>query len=251
MENDNNTDEIQIDIPRMVRAVLDKWFLLLLIACIASCFGYVFTRSEQSSSYYSSGKIYVIDREEKEIKVSIEELNVGSKLVEDYKSLITSRLVLENVINRLGLDMTYQKLKSCITVNNPVDTRIIEISVRYDDIKGIRQILNTIEDVTCNELANKLGTEHPTILERACDPEIFYTKNPMKTAVISGIVAAILLAGFIGVMDIVNSKVRYDNEVENGLHVILLTNVPRVPLRRKLFLRNKERCKERKLWTKS
>lgn len=151
-------DEIQIDIYRVIHAVLRRSILILVVACIAGGGIYYYVHKHVRPSFNCSGKIYVIDREEKSIKVSIEELNVGSQLVEDYKTLITSRIVLEQVISRLNLDLTYKQLEKCVMIDNPVDTRIITISVNYDDKNNIRRVLNTIEDVTCNELANKLGT---------------------------------------------------------------------------------------------
>lgn len=225
MEN-SSADGFQIDIFRTLKSVLGKSPIILFIACIFFCAAYKYEKGNIAPSYSSSGKIYILDREEKEIKLSIDELNIGIRLVEDYKAMITSRLVLETVIKRLNLDITYETLKSYIVITNPEETRIIEIQLYYDDVENISRILNTIEDVTCNELADKLRTEHPSVLERACKPIVYYKSSPVKVAAICAFLVILVLSGMIGVADIVNSKIRYKKEVEKYLNIQLLTTVP-------------------------
>lgn len=225
MEN-QSTDEIQIDIFRMINSVLRKWPLIFIVMCIAGYAGYSYNSDKIIPSYSSSGKIYVIDRVERELTVSIEDLDIGSRLVEDYKELVTSRIVLEQVIDQLGLDISYERLRDCLSVNNPEETRIIEISITYEDEGQIQAILNKIETVTCFNLSRKLGTERPTVLEKASTPRVYYESSVKKKAFIWMLGAAILVAGFFAVLDVFNLKIRYAKEVTALLQIEVIGNIP-------------------------
>lgn len=230
MDN-GGSEEIQVDLLRAVKAVIRQWPILLCITCIAGCMGYVVFSKANSSYFTTNGKIYVIDREETGFTLSIEDLDVGSQLVEDYKELIKSRFVLERVIKRLELGITYEDLLPCVSVNSPIDTRIIEIEVKYEKSKTAQSILNTIEIITCNDLAYKLGTEHPTIVEKACETVKHYKYSPVVKAIEIMFITIFLLSGLIGFADMINMNIRYKEDVVQNLDMNLIGRVSYVSTR--------------------
>ncbi|SES63460.1 YveK family protein [[Clostridium] polysaccharolyticum] len=231
MDNES-TDGMQLDLLQAVRAVLKKWPIILCLACIASSLSYFYYMKHNSSYYTSYGKIYIIDRDETGLNLSIDDLNIGSQLVEDYKELIRSRFVLERVIKKLGLEITYEELAACVSVESPLETRIIQVAMQYDDRVKTQHILNAIEYVTCNDLASKLGTEHPTIVEKACEPEMHIKYSPLVKAAEIFFVVSFLIAGVIAGADIFNRNVRRKNDIVNGLNIEMLGDVPYVLVHR-------------------
>lgn len=227
-----NADETQIDILRAMKAVLKVWPLILCITIFAAGCGYIYAKKTSVAFYKTYGKIYVIDKGDAGITLSMDDLNIGSKLVEDYKELITSRIVLEKVIRKLSLDLTFEQLQSCISVNSADETRIITISMQYNEVTKIQLILNTIEEITCNYLANKLGTEHPTILEKACEPATYYSATPVSMAFRFVVIFDFLLISFFALADIVNVKVRYREDVSKNLQMELLGVVTYIPAKK-------------------
>lgn len=227
MEKENH-DEIQIDIVRTIKSVLRKLPFIFIVVCLTYIVTYSYFSSKKDVSYSTTGKIYVIDKEQKEITLSIEDLDIGSELVEDYLELITSRVVLEKVIYQLKLDMTYDELKDCVTTQNPADTRIIEITVEYDDVTQIEKVLNEIEDVTCKYLSDKIGAECPIILERACEPTHHYITAVGSNTKICTLGAAFFLIVFFALQDIFNGTIRYRDEVEEYLNLDLIGDIPHV-----------------------
>ena len=228
MEN-QSIDEIQIDIFRAIKAVLRKCPIIIIAACFTAVVAYPYFGKNIYPTYSTSGKIYVIDKEGTEINLSIEDLDIGSRLVEDYKQLITSRIVIEKVIKDLALEITYEQLKACLSTSNPTDTRIIEISLRYDDQTQIKKILNRIEDVTCDYLSERLGTEHPMVLERASEPVEYYESSAMKKTMLCAFVVVFGFAAVFGLLDILNMRIRYQEEIGRCLKIEMIGNVPYIP----------------------
>ena len=77
--------------------------------------------------YSSTAMMYILSKET--TLTSLADLQIGSQLTKDYKILVTSRPVLEGVIETLGLDMKYEGLKGKISIGNPTDTRILSVTV--------------------------------------------------------------------------------------------------------------------------
>ena len=67
--------------------------------------------------YTSTSMVYVLSKET--TLTSLADLQIGSQLTKDYSVMITSRPVLEQVIEKQGLDLTYDQLKEKITITNP------------------------------------------------------------------------------------------------------------------------------------
>ena len=108
-------DEIIIDIGAMCQALLKKIHIILLagILCASAAFG--ISKFMITPKYDSTTKILVISRQNEDM-VTYTDLQLGTVLKGDYMQLVTSRTVLEEVIQELKLDMTTGKLKSFITV---------------------------------------------------------------------------------------------------------------------------------------
>ena len=66
--------------------------------------------------------MYVLSKET--TLTSLADLQIGSQLTQDYKVMITSRPVLQQVITDLNLEYDYEEFKEELIIENPKDTRI-------------------------------------------------------------------------------------------------------------------------------
>ena len=95
METNNyQTNEIEIDLWKLLAALWDKLFIIIL-------------------SYDSTTKIYVLNKQNSDnSSITYSDLQSSAQLTKDYMELVTTRPVLEKVISSLGLEkMTYNDLK--------------------------------------------------------------------------------------------------------------------------------------------
>lgn len=71
---------------------------------------------------------------------SLADIQMGTQLTADFEILATSRPVLEEVIEKLNLDYTYEELKSMIQTDNQTDTRILRFTVLMQTLKKQRKL---------------------------------------------------------------------------------------------------------------
>ena len=72
---------------------------------------------------------------------------------------------MEQVISDLDLDMTAEQLKGSVSINNPTDTRILEITVNNTDSKMAKKIVDEIANVSSSFIGDKMEVIPPKIIE--------------------------------------------------------------------------------------
>ena len=117
-------------------------------------------------TYKSTAKMYVVSASKNSV-VDLDALNIGTSLTADYEQLMLSYPVLEQVINKLNLDMDSDTLAKMITLENPTDTRILNINVVSTDPKSARDIANTLMDVSVDYLPKTMSTNAPNVAQKA------------------------------------------------------------------------------------
>ena len=77
----------------------------------------------------------------------------------DFTILAKSRPVVENVIEELDLDMSYEQLSNNIAVENPSETTILKITATDTDPKMAKSIANAMADATATRVANVMNID--------------------------------------------------------------------------------------------
>lgn len=139
---DANDDEVEIDLLEIFYALKKKILLVLMVALAGGCIAAAYTQFLMTPIYSSTSSILVLSKET--TLTSLADLQLGASLTSDYTVLITSTPVMEQVISDLDLDMTAEQLKESVSINNPTDTRILEITVNNTDSKMAKKIVDEI-----------------------------------------------------------------------------------------------------------
>ena len=135
--------------------------MLQIIACVivggAAAFAYTYFMV--MPMYQATAKMYVASATYNSI-VDIYDMQLGSQLALDYQELILSRPLMEDVAEALELDIEPAGIASMVSVNNPEDTRIIEITVTCPDPQLAADL--------ANEIAYQASVHLPRIMEEPC-----------------------------------------------------------------------------------
>ena len=121
------------------------------------------------------------------------DLQLGTQLTKDYSVLIESRPVLEETIDNLGLDMTYQALRNSVEITNPEDTRILQLSVNHSDPETAKLLVDELASVSSAYIGDKMEVTPPKIIEEGEVPTE-KTSPSMRGNVMKGMLAGLALA---------------------------------------------------------
>ena len=97
---------------------------------------------------------------------SIADLQLGTQLASDYQVLIKSKPVMEQVIENLNLKISPNALKGMVSITNPANTRILNVSVTSTDPKQAKILVDELAAVSSEYVGDKMEVIPPKIIEK-------------------------------------------------------------------------------------
>ncbi len=238
MENTRD-EELEIDLKQIFYVLKEKMLIILAMGLLFACLSCVVTKFLITSTYTSTSSMLLLMENGIE---SVSDLQMGSQLTKDYSVLITSRPVLDETIKNLKMDMTYSELKGKITVENPQDTRILNITVTDSDPKMAQKIVNEVASISSQFIGEKMEVKAPKIIDEGQLPTKKSSPSMKKNAVLGLFLGLLLSAGAFVVIAIMDDTIKSEEDIEKYLGLSTLTSVPD----RKDYINEKKHGKKKK-----
>ena len=224
---DRTEQEAEIDLIDLAWALLDKIHYIVLCfligAVIMNAYSYFLVRP----TYKSTAKMYVVSASKNSV-VDLDALNIGTSLTADYEQLMLSYPVLEQVINKLNLDMDSDTLAKMITLENPTDTRILNINVVSTDPKSARDIANTLMDVSVDYLPKTMSTNAPNVAQKAKLADHKDGPSYTKYTMICALAGAFLYCMYLVVKYLMDDTIHTADDMEKYFDIVPLAVIPDV-----------------------
>lgn len=224
---DRTEEETEIDLIDLAWALLDKIHYIVLCfligAVIMNAYSYFLVRP----TYKSTAKMYVVSASKNSV-VDLDALNIGTSLTADYEQLMLSYPVLEQVINKLNLDMDSDTLAKMITLENPTDTRILNINVVSTDPKSARDIAITLMDVSVDYLPKTMSTNAPNVAQKAKLADHKDGPSYTKYTMIGALAGAFLYCMYLVVKYLMDDTIHTADDMEKYFDIVPLAVIPDV-----------------------
>lgn len=223
-EKRNVPDDDVIDLREIFFAIKRKIFLIIAVGLLGGCLYGAYTAFLIDPVYTSTSSILVLSKET--TLTSIADLQLGSQLAADYQVLIKSTSVMEDVIDALDLEMTPEDLRESITINNPVDTRILEVSVVNTDGELAKKITDKVVEVSSEYIGDKMEVVPPKIIEVGKIATIRTSPSVKKNAEIGFLLGFVACAAIVVVLTIMDDTIKTEEDIEKYLGISVLAKVP-------------------------
>lgn len=201
--------------------------LLCLVLGAAVAFGY--TRFLVTPLYKAASSIYIVSASNNSV-VNLTDLQIGAQLTADYRELMYSRPLLEDVIENLDMEMTTRELSQMITITNTSDTRILKITVTSPDPVEAADIANELVEQACIYLPQIMETEEPNLVERAIPPTVKSSPSYSKNIVLGGLVGAVLCCGVLVLQYLLDDTFKTPDDIARYFGVQPLATIPEADL---------------------
>ncbi|GAB6420499.1 Wzz/FepE/Etk N-terminal domain-containing protein [Bacillus luti] len=204
--------------------------MILVIAFGAAIVSAIISFFFMTPIYQSSTQILVNQKKQEGAMFQAGEVQTNIQLTNTYKVIIKSPVILEQVNEKLNLNMTAQALTGKISVVNEKDSQVISVTAEDKDPKLARDIANATADVFKGEVAKIMNVDNVTVLSKA---EVAENQSPIKpvpirnvaVAFVVGLMAAVGLAFLLEYLD---NTVKKEEDVENLLGLPVLGIVARM-----------------------
>lgn len=222
MEEEQN--ELEIDLRELFFIIKRKLWIVILSAIVLGAAALFGTKLLITPQYTSSSSLLVLTKET--TLSSLADLQMGSQLTNDYKVLILSRPVLQEVVENLELEYSYKKLKAKVSISNPSDTRILIISVQDADPEQACRIVDELAEVSSAYIGDKMEVIPPKIIESGEVDLTPTSPNTLKNTAVGIFLGIVLSVGLIVVLAILDDTIKSEEDVEKYLNVTNLASIP-------------------------
>lgn len=225
-----NNNVVEIDLGEVFSVIGSNILLILLVSVLVGGLTFFINHNIITPLYTSSTSIYISTYSQSQAsqdqQITVNDTQVATSIAGDYKELIMGRTVLEGVIEKLGLDETYEELSSKVTVTNADNTHIIMISVTDPSPKRAQKLANTIRDVASQHIIDVMSIDAITVAEQANLPEQKSSPKTSRNTAIAFIVAFLIMCIIVVVIYIADDRIKTSEDVEKYLGLSTLALIP-------------------------
>lgn len=217
----------EIDLREIIISVLKKWWLILIISGILGGVAFYVTDNHIMEMYEATTTLFIGKDSEGLADFSINDLALDNKLVSDYKELIQTKLVTEQVIGTLGLNYSRLDVIEHLTIEVVNDSRFMRLSYKDPDPVIATDVVNLLSEVLTDKAESIVGASNVKIVDEA-DIPIEPISPSMAVNVILATALGIMIALlFIFTQMIMDNSIKKESEIEKLLGIPVLGMIPK------------------------
>lgn len=217
-------EEMEIDLMEIFHLILQKAWIVILCLVLGAGISFGWTKLMITPEYKASSMIYILTKTTS--VTSLADIQMGTQLTVDFGVMAESRPVIEEVIERLKLDYTYQEVVNMVSTENPANSRILKFTVEHPEPEMAKAIANALADATAERVAYVMTTDKPKVVEEAVLPEAPSSPNVVKNTALGGMLGAFLAIGVIVLRYLMNDTIQTSEDMRKYLNLNTLAEIP-------------------------
>ncbi len=207
------------------------WHHLPIIAAatiVCAVIGYCAAAFFIAPTYSASADMLVNNTQETSGSTSISnsDITASANLVDTYSVILKSHMMLEQVIDDLNLDMTYEQLSGKISVSAVNSTQVMRITAKTDSAQMSLAIVSDIVDKAPDMIieAAKVGSVDTVDAPYTSGKPVAPSKR--NYTLIAALIGLIVSAGILILREIMNNTIKTEDDMRNILGLQLLGVIP-------------------------
>lgn len=202
--------EETINLKELFHILKKRLAMILVIAFGAAIVSAIFSFFIMTPIYQSSTQILVNQKKQEGTAIQFNEVQTNIQLTNTYKVIIKSPVILDQVKEKLGLNITTQELNKQIEVTNEKDSQVVLVTTKDKNPKMARDIANTTAEVFKNEVAKIMSIDNVTVLSKAeiVEKQAPIKPNPMLNIIIAFVVGLIASVGMAFLLEYLDNTVK-------------------------------------------
>lgn len=226
METQQKYDgEIEIDLMQIIKLLISKVWIMIVVGAITGLLALLGTKLLITPMYQSTAKLYINSRQN-DSNTTLSDVQVSTQIVKDYKVLVTSRPVIEQVISNLDIDMEPEQLVKAITCKIETDSRVLSITVTNKDPYLAKQVVDELANVSSSRIPKVTKIEGVEIIEYGIVPENQSSPNTMMNTVVGAMLGIVIVMAVVVIRFILDDTIKNSEDVEKHLGMSTLALIP-------------------------
>ena len=220
----------ELHLKELISMFVEKKLLIILVIIIFAIMGAIYTLKFIVPEYEASISLVLVQlgteaTTDSATSISTTDITINSKLVENYREIAKSRIVADTVKQNLHLDIPTSEIQENIAVNSISDTELIRVTVTNKDPKLAYDIATEFAKVFADKVEGLYNIRNVHILDEAQIPQEPSNIHLSKNVLIFAFVGAILVFGYILLINMLDTTVKSDIDIEKALNLPVLASI--------------------------
>ena len=199
-----------------------KLVVILPLACAVLMAGY--SAFLMHDTYTASASMYVLAQDDGESNTNLSaDLNASQMISNDVAKLLTSDRVLSETADEVGLDNLNAY---SVSVSSETTSRVIQLSVTGASPQTAADITNSMVDNVSQIAREVMSVESVNAIDRATVPASPSGPNRTLYVAVAFMAGLFLAVAIVVVADMLNTKVRSEDEAEELLGIPVVGRIP-------------------------
>ena len=211
-----NNDVVEIDLMEILGLMLHRLWLIALCAAAVGAAAFAVSRYILTEEFQSTTRIYVLNRQNDDT-LTYSDVQLGTQLTKDFREIIKSRYVLEQVIEKCGLRESSGSLASRISVDTQSDTRIIAITVTDTNPAMAQYIANELRETAAERIKIVMDIQAVNVVDEANLPAVPSAPRVGRWTAIGFLLGAFLCMTVILVHFLLDDTIKTSDDIEKYL----------------------------------
>lgn len=221
-----NEEYQEIDLLKLAKVVVAKWWLILILMVIAGGTAYYVTMEYVTPIYEAKSTLFIGKENDSLTGIDLNDLKVENQLIVDYRELIRTNLVTEEVISELSLLATPEELVSNLGISSIDESRFMHITYTDHLPQRAAEITNHLSLVLSEKAVEVVGVEYIRIVDKAKVPSNPTSPSKLKNSAIASVLGAMIGLGIIFLLHMMDNKIRSEEDIEAILNEPVLGMIP-------------------------
>ncbi|WP_423189025.1 YveK family protein [Alkalibacterium sp. f15] len=193
--------------------------------------------------YSSSTQILVNESREGEI-IRGSDIETNLRLINTYKDIIKSPVILDEVRAELNTDLTHEQLSEKIKMSNQDNSQVFILEVTDESHSKAASIANTISETFENKIGEIMSIENVTIISSAVAKPVPVFPNKVLSILISMVLGLANGIGLAFLLYSLDNTIKEESFINERLGWISLGQIEELPYKEFNHLDSRQRVEE-------
>ncbi|MDD3228840.1 MAG: Wzz/FepE/Etk N-terminal domain-containing protein [Oscillospiraceae bacterium] len=225
-----NDEILEINLTQIFKALWHRLWAIILAAVIAGGALFSYAAFFVTPLYEAQALLYVNNSSfslgSTSFSISSSELTAAQSLVDTYIVILKTRTTLNEVIEKAGVDYSYEELSEMIASEPVNNTEVFSIKVTSDSPQEAESIANTIAEILPNKIADIVDGSSVRVVDYAVVPAEKASPNITLFTAIGVLIGIVLACMLIIIREMMDTQIHSEDYLIQTYKLPVLAVIP-------------------------
>lgn len=226
----SNQEEFEIDLSQVFYILTKNIAIIMLISVLCADIGYAISTYYITPTYTASADMLVNNKQYSGTTdngiVTSSDITASSSLVSTYSVILKSHTVLEQVIDTLDLDYSYNDLAKMVSVTTVDNTQVMRVTVRNSDPQVAMDIVTQIISIAPSVIVDKAEVGSVKTVDQPWSSGRPVSPDKRKYILLFAVLGFLGTSLFFVLRELLNNTFKTEQDVTRELGLPILGVIP-------------------------